>query len=397
MDSFRCIHASHLRLDCQLQGVGPVGDDLREVIEEATFAAFERMIELCLTQQVDCLLISGDCFDGEPSGRSSGGEPLEATVGARREEFAQNRGATIGLRGPAAFVRGIARLQETDTRVIVRPGRTELWAHWPQGLRLPPNVHALGTGSIESVPISRAGKLLASITAAHPSGWLVQIPQIGEGCKALHLQRDPGSTQGLRAGESGSHGCLLVEIDSQGEMHETVLPTAPVRWERFEVTAGTETVRDDLLEEMAGLLEAAPRQACERVWLVGWEVTGAGGLFESLHVPSFRERLLAELAELEPVPGVHIHTHSMRLHETPRVPVAGSGDDLEADCLARLEGHFASGETALADCLAASALCGGPWEVRLESLLAELDAGEVAHDARRLAMRWFAGTEELSS
>jgi hypothetical protein len=33
----------------------------------------------------------------------------------------------------------------------------------------------------------------------------------------------------------------------------------------------------------------------------------------------------------------------------------------------------------------------------MDSLLGELDAGELAHDARRMAMHWFAAQEELSS
>ncbi len=59
----------------------------------------------------------------------------------------------------------------------------------------------------------------------------------------------------------------------------------------------------------------------------------------------------------------------------------------------RLEERFADPEKTINECLASSAFAGGPWEVRIESLFAELDAGEVAHDARRLAMHWLAGPQ----
>jgi hypothetical protein len=72
-------------------------------------------------------------------------------------------------------------------------------------------------------------------------------------------------------------------------------------------------------------------------------------------------------------------------------------DELAVEYAARLAERFGRPETALRESLAASALREGPWEVKLDTLFAELDAGEVAQDAARLAMQWFAANEELSS
>jgi DNA-directed RNA polymerase specialized sigma24 family protein len=156
--------------------------------------------------------------------------------------------------------------------------------------------------------------------------------------------------------------------------------------------------RDDLLQEMASRLEQAARQPCEKVWLVGWDVSGAGALVEALAERRFRDELAADLAELDPLAGVTLHTHSLRVHaSSPAARPIAVHDELAGEFVARLDERFARGDAALRDCVASSALRGGPWEVKLETLLVELDAGEVAHDACRMAMHWFGAPEELSS
>ena len=397
MDSFRCIHAARLLLDHQLHGhqssvAGQLAPDVRKIVEDATLMAFEQIVEQALTHDVHCVLISGDSF--EPEDR--------------------------GLRGPAALVRGIQRLAERDIPVILHAGRPELWSSWPTGLRFPLNAHRLGAGLAPSASITREGKLLATIAvddpaqlpSAHlpagPRGWQIHLPTAhlpGTSATAgtIHLHGDWKPAQGLRADESGPHGFTLIEIDATGTPRQTFVPAAPARWEHFPIDVSAETSRDDLLQDMASQLEQTQRHDCEKVWLVAWDVTGAGALFELLANPTFRVQLLEELAGLDPAPGVRIHTHALRMHPAvpPSRPIADSESGVEKNLAAefamRLEERFADPKRAIDECLAGSALAGGPWEVKIESLFAELDAGEVAHDARRLAMHWFAGQEELSS
>src|SRR5262245_62600041 len=63
MEPFRFVHAARLLLDHQLHGIAALPDDLRPVVEDATLIAFDRVIDSCLEQGVDCLLIAGDSFD----------------------------------------------------------------------------------------------------------------------------------------------------------------------------------------------------------------------------------------------------------------------------------------------------------------------------------------------
>jgi hypothetical protein len=387
MEAFRCIHASRLLLDHQLHGLqlpaaAALVRNLRDVIEEATLNSFEQIVESCLVHEVNCLLLSGECFD--PDDR--------------------------GLRGPAALVRGIERLEEHDIPVVLQSSATQ-WSHWPAGLRIPASAHRLGTGFVSSVALARRGKLIATIAEAEPSahpsaagrGWQITIPEkaAADGTvnsRIVQLFDDPKPAQGVRPHETGSRGCTLIEFDDRGNHRQSFLATAPVRWERFDLAVSAGTTRDDLLQEMASILEQTGSEPCERVWLVGWNLSGEGPLLETLADKAAREDLCAELAELEPVPNVLVHTHGVRVHlPVLAARLVADRDELAVEYAARLAERFGRPETGLHESLAASALHGGPWEVKLATLFAELDAGEVAQDAARMAMQWFAAHEELSS
>jgi hypothetical protein len=388
MGSLRCVLASRLLLDHQLHGPRLSGSaglapEIRKTVEDATLVAYERIIDACLVHDVDCLLISGDSFD--PDDRS--------------------------LRGPAALIRGIQRLAERDIPVILQSDKRDLWSSWPAGLRFPPNAHRLGAGFESRVAVARQGNLLATISAssgdepdaAAPSpGWRIQFPDPSGTPRMVPLTYDPGPVQGIRASETGSHGGVLIAIDAGGETRETLIPAAAVRWERFEINVAAGTSRDDLLQEMAGLLEQTPRKPCEKVWLVGWDLSGDGELVERLANTADRDGLLADLAGLEPITGVHLHSHSLRVH-----PPAGSRwpidehDGLAVEYGARLDERFARPDAGLPERLAGiarpEAVGGGPWKEKIDRALAGIDAAEVAHEARRLATQWFASTEEVAS
>ena len=441
MDSFRCIHAARLLLDHQFPGfqfqgpgsslVGGLAPDVRQFIEDATLLAFEHVVDQALALDVHCVLISGDSFD--PHDRS--------------------------LRGPAALVRGIGRLAEHDVAVVLQSASPDLWSHWPAGLRFPPNAHRLGSGLPASVSIAREGKLLATIAvddgtvastgastgatagemqapqygpAMGRCGWQIHLPAAHQpganapganapgGTIHLHETGWPGygkPVQGLCPEETGSHGFTLIEIDAQGEPHHQFIPAAPVRWERFSLDVSDDTQRDDLLQDMASRLEQSPRQPCEKVWLIAWDVSGTGPLFDRMLNRTFSQELLTDLADLDPTPGVQIQTHALRLHSTGHgsrpnsehgvhehgvdengaegnregLETQAPEQELAAEFAMRLEERFADPRQALAKSLAGSSLAGCHWGTGIESLLAGLDGTRINHDARCLALQWFAG------
>lgn len=63
--AYRFVHAADIHLDSPLRSLAMRSSELAELIGNATRQAFVRVIDLCLREQVDALLLAGDLYDGE--------------------------------------------------------------------------------------------------------------------------------------------------------------------------------------------------------------------------------------------------------------------------------------------------------------------------------------------
>src|SRR5437764_539622 len=64
MSRFKFVHAADLHLDSPLRLLD-AEPRVRALAKEATFKAFETIIDLCIREQVAFLLIAGDLFDAK--------------------------------------------------------------------------------------------------------------------------------------------------------------------------------------------------------------------------------------------------------------------------------------------------------------------------------------------
>src|SRR5580693_7995736 len=65
--SFRFVHAADIHLDSPLRSLALRDPALADLIGNATRKAFIGVVDLCLDEQVDALLLSDDLYDGEQS------------------------------------------------------------------------------------------------------------------------------------------------------------------------------------------------------------------------------------------------------------------------------------------------------------------------------------------
>ncbi|UUP17094.1 metallophosphoesterase family protein [Nitratireductor thuwali] len=63
--AYRFVHAADIHLDSPLRSLAMRNPELAELVGNATRQAFVRVIDLCLREQVDALLLAGDLYDGE--------------------------------------------------------------------------------------------------------------------------------------------------------------------------------------------------------------------------------------------------------------------------------------------------------------------------------------------
>ena len=321
-EPIRFIHASNLRLDSQITGIGDCPDDFREVLETATITAFERVIDAAVEQGVDFVLLTGDSFDEHD-------RSLQARI---------------------ALIDGFHRLNDHEIRVFVLPGRLDPADAWGAISEFPDNVTTFFDPSTEAVAVLRDGKVIASVacaekladgqsqtSASHTEPVTTETrgpfrvglclatensdsPQAGPSLRDPHsfdyvaigcpdsrethctdwgIAHSPGATQPICTSDTGPHGCTLVEVAADGSIDCQLIPTAAVRSERIAIGFDSQSSLTDLLDRMRKLLAERASHSTELLWLVNWAVAGSGPLYKTLCdddlARHFVERASAEL------------------------------------------------------------------------------------------------------
>ena len=65
MTRIRFVHAADLHLDSPFTGIRSTApENVANALYAATFKAYENIIDLCISERVDALLVAGDVFDG---------------------------------------------------------------------------------------------------------------------------------------------------------------------------------------------------------------------------------------------------------------------------------------------------------------------------------------------
>ncbi|MCH8351318.1 MAG: DNA repair exonuclease, partial [Chloroflexi bacterium] len=98
----RFVHAADLHLDSPFGGLRSIAPEIAETLYQATFDAYNNIIDLCIQEQVDALLVAGDIFDG----------------------------ADRSLRAQRKFVDGLNRLDQANIRSFICHGNHDPLNGW---------------------------------------------------------------------------------------------------------------------------------------------------------------------------------------------------------------------------------------------------------------------------
>ena len=369
--AFRFVHTADLHLDSPLRTLAMRDRDLAANVDLATREAFVRIVDHCLDEGVDALMVAGDLTDG-------------TNTSMKTAHFLTRQLARLSERGIQSFiVKG-----NHDARAPLTRG-----ADWPEGVHLfdgrggagvraregdatrpPVVVHGVSFRN-EHAPDSLLPRYAApsegaiDIALMHTSlagspGHDAYAPcalgdLVGHGfaywglghvhSRSVHHEAGDcavvmsGMPQGRDVGEAGPKSASLVTIADDGTVSLDTLPTAGIEFarERVELTAGMGW--NDALEATMDALAAAPSrtaapQLAARVELVG-ESREAWRLRRD--VDAFAE----ELGERLPGgSGVAVETVRCRVERPGAAVTAGAGG-LPLDELAALMREVA-GETA---------------------------------------------------
>ena len=135
MPSFSFVHTADLHLDSPFLGLGRLAQDgIADELRQATFKAFDSVINLCIQRSVDFLLVAGDVYDG----------------------------ADRSLRAQLWFREGLRRLTKAGVCAYIVHGNHDPLDGWAHSLELPQGVHDFGP-ELESVVFEKEGVPVARI------------------------------------------------------------------------------------------------------------------------------------------------------------------------------------------------------------------------------------------
>ena len=126
MGAYRFVHAADIHLDSPLRSLALRNPGLAELIGNATRHAFIRIVDLCLEEQVDALLLAGDLYDGEQT----------------------------SMKTARFLAEQLRRLDAAGIKVFIIRGNHDALSKITKELVLPENVHLFG-GRADAVDIPR--------------------------------------------------------------------------------------------------------------------------------------------------------------------------------------------------------------------------------------------------
>lgn len=125
--TYRFVHAADIHLDSPLRSLALRDPDLADLIGNATRRAFVRVVDLCLDEQVDALLLAGDLYDGDQT----------------------------SMKTARFLAEQLRRLHEAGIRVFIIRGNHDALSRISKELTLPDSVKLFG-GRAEAIAIERA-------------------------------------------------------------------------------------------------------------------------------------------------------------------------------------------------------------------------------------------------
>jgi exonuclease SbcD len=281
MIKIKFIHTADLHLDTPFKGLSSWNNDLASKLKDATFKSFKRIIDLCIQEKVDFLIISGDIFDSE-------NKSLAAQI---------------------KFVSELKRLSEKGIPTYFICGNHDPLSSWLDELQLPENVFRFNSSDVENVIYQKDNRPIADIYGisfqnrivninlannyqlnSNPSPISIAILHGTIGAPGPHESYAPfkvedvvnkgfdywalghihkrhtvhesnptivypGNPQGRDFGETGAKGCYVVEINKDNTPEFKFVSTQLLRFEEVYIDLTEEDKIDKLPDRIEDNIE----------------------------------------------------------------------------------------------------------------------------------------------
>ena len=313
MTHYRFVHAADLHLDSPFKGFLRDAAHVAATMRDATFRTFEAIVDLCIEQRVNALLIAGDIYDG-----------ADRSLGAQ-------------LR----FHDGLQRLESANIRVFICHGNHDPLDGWEARIDFPSNVVRFGP-EVTNEPFDPDDPLSPMVYGiSYPTRDVYQnlvplFPVPVDGRYAIGLLhanvgtntgheayapcsledlatsdydywalghvhtravlRDrapvvvyPGNPQGRHINEAGERGVYLVDLDERGGATLEFVVVDVVRWIEVAIDVTDLEGEQELLSTLNTAIDDARVDATGRPLIYRLRFRGRGAIHQTLARAGFTD------------------------------------------------------------------------------------------------------------
>jgi DNA repair exonuclease SbcCD nuclease subunit len=317
MKEFSFVHTGDIHLDSPFKGLTVPSPQVAKRLRDATFDAYEALIDLCLERHVAFLLVAGDVYDS----------------------------ADRSVRAQLAFRDGLERLSKQGIHSFLVYGNHDPLEGWSASIHWPEHVTVFGAEGVStdildidgeptvavsgmSYPKQKETRNLAERFRAKNPG-LFQIALLHSNCGGnpchedyaparldelvssgfdywalghVHeqavLSRDPlvvypGNTQGRSMRETGPRGCCVVSVDRRRNVTIDLVPLDAIRWASQEVSINGLASVDELDKRIGEAIDGIRESSAGKPTVCCLEITGRGPLSKELR----RDQCIPDLLE----------------------------------------------------------------------------------------------------
>ncbi len=133
MRPFKFVHCADLHLGTPFRGLSELSPDLGKELSKSTYTAFDNIVQLAVTEKVDCVLIAGDVYDSEDR----------------------------SLKAQLKFRDNLARLSEEGIHTYIAHGNHDPLSGWAAKLELPERVFVFPGDKVGSIPFQNGDETIA--------------------------------------------------------------------------------------------------------------------------------------------------------------------------------------------------------------------------------------------
>ncbi|MGB3643540.1 MAG: DNA repair exonuclease [Mesorhizobium sp.] len=314
--AYRFVHAADIHLDSPLRSLAMRNPDLADLIGSATRQAFVRIVDLCLREQVDALVLAGDLYDGEQTSMKTARFLAEQVrrldaAGVRVFVIRGNHDALSQITKELSFPETVKTFTGRAEAITIERARGEFPVvihglsfaepHAPESLvaKYKPAVEgAFNIGVLHTSLTGSSGhNPYAPCTVADLQGTGFHYWALGHIHKRSVIEGKctvvmPGMPQGRDINEAGVKSVSLVTVADDHSVRIEERFTSVAQFERVEVNASGIDEWDVLAKEIGRALERARTEATSDQLVARVRLTGATPL-------AWRMRRDIELLETE--------------------------------------------------------------------------------------------------